>query len=145
MEEKEILFTDSEIEHLRHICQQALANDPTAENAQSILQKITTAQHVPDLTSVEAATTHVPRRGRPPKVHPATAEVIPEPSTETQLTSLPSASIEEVVKDFQLIETATSNNDLNLNESHTTIRDVNNLRFNFFQNLLQKFRIAIRA
>ena len=80
MKEKEIVFTDSEIEILHQICQQALAND-SQEQAQSILQKITTAQHVPDLTSVEAATTQVPSRGRRPKVHPATVEIVPETNT----------------------------------------------------------------
>ena len=91
MEEKEILFTDSEIELLLNICNETLASDPTA---QSILQKITAAQHVPDQPSVEAATTLAPRRGRPPKVHPVTVEIVPETNTAEISPSEPTHKVE---------------------------------------------------
>ena len=96
MEEKEILFTDSEIEVLLNICNEAIANDPTAENAQSILQKITTAQNVSDSLLVETATTNAPRRGRRPKVQPATVEIVPETNTAEITLSEPIHKVETV-------------------------------------------------
>jgi hypothetical protein len=63
MEEKQISFTDYEIEQLHHICNKTLANDPNAEQAKSILQKI--AQTLPE-QSAEELITHTRVRGRRP-------------------------------------------------------------------------------
>lgn len=65
MEEKEIMLTDQEIETLQNFCEQVLLKDPNAEQATSIIQKIASAQTLPD-QNVEDLITHPRLRGRRP-------------------------------------------------------------------------------
>ena len=129
MEEKEILFTDSEIEHLRHICTEILANDPTNKaQAQSILQKLSSAQPIHD-ELYEEIPILTKRRGRKPKLNPAPAEIIPE-----TIPAIPALEpVNEIEKTTEVV--------LEVVNVVPTEKPATKLKF--IQNLLQKLKPAI--
>ena len=132
MEEKEIAFTTSEIEHLQHICNEILANDPTQNQAQSILQKLSSVQHSPDDTSEEIPVL-VKRRGRKPKMNATPAEITPE-GIAAMPKITPAETIHEIEKTPEVI-------DLEVVKEVPAEKPTTKLKF--IQNLLQRLRPAI--